>query len=126
MKYPVVIHSEDDSAFGLTVPDIPGCFSAGDTFDEAFDNAQEAIKGHLEILAEDGASIPSASPIAVHMDNKDFTGGVWGFVTVDISPYLGKTEKINVTLPTSVIHKIDAKYQNRSKFLAEAALAALG
>ncbi|ARN75332.1 type II toxin-antitoxin system HicB family antitoxin [Oceanicoccus sagamiensis] len=125
MKYPVVIHHEEGSAFGLTVPDIPGCFSTGDSFDEAFDNAQEAIKDHLAILAEEGASIPAASPIAEHMDNQDFADGVWGFVVIDISPYLGKTEKINVTLPTAMIHKIDAKYQNRSKFLAEAALAAL-
>lgn len=126
MKYPVVIHHEEDTAYGLTVPDIPGCFSAGDSFDEAFDNAKEAIKGHLEILAEDGTDIPKASLIADHMDNQEFAEGVWGFVDIDIAPYLGKTEKINVTLPTAVIRKIDAKYSNRSKFLSEAALSALG
>ena len=28
--YPVIIHKDRKSAFGVTVPDLPGCFSAGD------------------------------------------------------------------------------------------------
>ena len=32
--YPVVIHKDKKSAFGVTVPDLPGCFSAGATLDE--------------------------------------------------------------------------------------------
>ncbi len=46
---------------GVEVPDIPGCFSAGDDLDDAVATAREAIEGHFEILAEDGASIQPAS-----------------------------------------------------------------
>lgn len=127
MRYPVVIHQQGKSAFGVTVPDIPGCFSAGDTFDEALDNAIEAIEGHLEILAEDGEAIPTATTVSAHQSNEDFAAGTWGFVEVDIAPFLGKGEKINVTLPSLVLYKISkANVKNRSAFLAEAALEKLG
>ncbi len=126
MRYPVVVHHEEGTTFGVTVPDIPGCFSAGDTVDEALDNVLEAIKGHLSILAEDLVDIPKASFISNHLDNEDYAGGMWCFVDIDIAPFLGKTEKINVTLPSMVIHRIDADFKNRSKFLTEAALKALG
>ena len=126
MKHAVVVHHKDGSAFGVAVPDLPGCFSAGDTFDEALENVVEAIEFHLEGLAEEGMNIPRAELIDVHMDNADYVGGTWGFVDIDLTPYLGKTEKINVTLPSAVIRKIDAKHKNRARFLAEAALKALG
>ena len=49
MNFPVVIHKAKDSDYGVTVPDLPGCFSAGRTVDEAFEMAKEAIELHLEI-----------------------------------------------------------------------------
>ena len=35
MNYPIVIHKDADSDYGVTVPDLPGCFSAGKTLDES-------------------------------------------------------------------------------------------
>ena len=125
MKYAVVVHHEEGSAYGVSVPDLPGCYSAGDSFDEALENVIEAIELHLEGLAEEGMDIPRAEPVDAHLDKPDYEGGTWGFVDIDLTPYLGKTEKINVTLPSAVIRKIDAKHKNRSRFLAEAALKAL-
>ena len=74
MKYPVAIHKDKDSCFGVSVPDVPGCFSAGATIDEALSNAQEAISDHLEILAEDGAIASAPSEIGKHYDNPDYAG----------------------------------------------------
>ncbi len=50
MKYPIFIHKDESSAYGVIVPDLPGCFSAGDTVEEAVHNAHEAIECHLEGL----------------------------------------------------------------------------
>ena len=51
MRYPIAIESGDAGhAYGVVVPDLPGCFSAGDTLDEALTNAQEAILLHIEGL----------------------------------------------------------------------------
>lgn len=83
MKYPVVLHHEEGTAYGVTIPDIPGCFSAGESVTEALHNAKEAINGHLEILAEDGSDIPEASNIDKYKDVEDFKDGIWALVDVD-------------------------------------------
>jgi len=49
-----------DIAVGVWFPDLPGCFSAGDTLDEALVNAQEAVALWIESMAEDGKAIPRA------------------------------------------------------------------
>ena len=42
--YFAIIHEDRDSAVGVEFPDLPGCFSAGDTLDEAVANADEALR----------------------------------------------------------------------------------
>ena len=128
MLYPIAIEKGSDTdAYGVIIPDIKGCFSAGDTFEEALENAKEAIAGHLEILAEGGADIPLASQVSNFLDNEDFKGFIWAIVDIDLSRYLGKAEKVNVTLPSRLIHLIDDKvgknkpYKSRSAFLAAGA-----
>lgn len=45
MRYPIVIERGDETrAFGVVVPDLPGCISAGDTMDEAFDMNKKLSK----------------------------------------------------------------------------------
>ena len=128
MEYPVVIHHEDNSAFGVTVPDIPGCFSAGETMTEALHNAKEAINGHLEILAEDGEEIPQATFVDDYLCVEEYSDGVWALVDIDITPYLGNTVRINVTLPEMVLNKIDeyvshhSEYASRSAFFSAVSL----
>ena len=126
MKYPVVIHKDDDSDYGVTFPDLPGCFTAGDSFEQALEMAQEAAELHLEGLLEEGAGIPQPSPLEQHMQNPDYRGGIWAVVDVDLSKLSGKARRVNITLPERVLASIDdytARHGgNRSKLLAEAAL----
>ena len=77
MFYPIVIHQEGESSYGVTVPDLPGCFSAGDTLDEALDNVKEVISFHIETLNEDCEPIPEGTNIQDHESNPDFSGGLW-------------------------------------------------
>ncbi|MAL96525.1 MAG: hypothetical protein CME40_15740 [Haliea sp.] len=130
MRFPVALHTDDGKSFGVTVPDIPGCYSAGSSEDEALDNAREAVLGHLELLAESGEAIPSPLPISRHRSSGLYPDAIWGFVEVDISPFLGRAEKINITVPSLVLRQIDNYVQchpeearSRSAFLTEAALA---
>ena len=53
MRFPVVAHKDRNSGYGVTVPDLPGCFSAGDTLDGASDSTHAAILCHLEELLMD-------------------------------------------------------------------------
>lgn len=63
MRYPVAIHKDKNSSYGVSIPDIKGCFSAGDTVDKAMDNTIEAISSHLELLAEDKIYAPKPSNV---------------------------------------------------------------
>lgn len=128
MKFPVVLHKDADSDYGVTVPDVPGCFSAGTTVSEALENAQEALALHFEGLVADGEPLPQAQDVDAHIDNPDFAGGVWAVVDFDVTPYLGRSVRFNATLPENLLQRIDDqvkkdhRYASRSGFLAAAAL----
>ena len=107
MRYPVVIHKDKKSDYGVTVPDLPGCFSAGDTLEDALTNAVEAIECHLEGLLLDGDEIPQAQPVEAHLKNKNFAGGTWALVSVDLSRLASKTKRINITMPERVLSLVD-------------------
>jgi predicted RNase H-like HicB family nuclease len=49
-----------DHAVGVWFPDLPGCFSAGDTLDEAMKNAPDALTLWIESMVKNGRSIPRA------------------------------------------------------------------
>lgn len=132
MLYPIVIHHDEGSAYGVTVPDIPGCFSAGDTLDEALKNTREAIELSLEVLMEEGQEPPRASNLEDLMANEDYAGGIWMLIDVDITPFLGKSQKINITMPGGLLKRIDdlvakdPQYGSRSGFFAALARERIG
>ena len=80
MKYPVAIHKDKDSCFGATVPDIPGCFSAGDSLDRAINNVQEAISTHLELLSLENKLSPIPSVVEVYIKDPDYRGATWAYI----------------------------------------------
>ena len=85
MRFPIVVHKDADSGYGVTVPDLPGCFSAGDTFDEVIESAGEAITCHIEGLLMDGEPVPARASREAHQRNDDSRGGVWAIADVDVS-----------------------------------------
>lgn len=129
MKYPIAIEPGDDKhAYGVVVPDLPGCFSAGDTLDEAMDNAREAIELWLETVIDDGGAVPEPRPLGEHQKKKEFKGWVWAVVAVDLAQLSDKAERVNITLPSRVLRRIDAAAkeagESRSGFIAHLALRA--
>jgi predicted RNase H-like HicB family nuclease len=58
--YIALVHKDKGTSYGVSFPDVPGCISVGDTFEEAIDNASEALAGHLAVLEGDGDPIPNA------------------------------------------------------------------
>ena len=129
MKYPIAIEAgSDTTAWGVAVPDLPGCFSAGDTLDEAYENAKEAIAAWINAALDDGQPIPKAKALAVHARNKEFKGWQWAIVELDMDQFDDKVERINISIPKRVLNQIDrfvsthSSDKNRSDFLARAAL----
>jgi predicted RNase H-like HicB family nuclease len=127
MRYPIVIEPGDAThAYGVVVPDLPGCFSAGDTLEEAIENAEEAILLHLEALVEAGRAPPEPAGMETHRRNPDYAGWIWAVVDVDLAKLAGKARRINITIPERVLAMIDEaarrEGESRSGFLARAAL----
>lgn len=67
MKYAVIIEHVGGN-FCAHVPDLPGCISTGDTYQETLANIKEAIEFHLDGLREDGLPIPAASTQLEYVD----------------------------------------------------------
>ncbi len=107
MLFPIVIHKDKRSDYGVIVPDLPGCFSAGRTMDEAMAMAREAIELHLEGLIEDGRPIPKPMRIEDHRKNRDYAGGTWAIVSVDAARFRVNAKRINVTIPERVLDAVD-------------------
>lgn len=85
MLLPVAIHKDADSVFGVTVPDVAGCFSSGNTIKEAIQNAQEAVKAHVEILLEMGNEpVITPSTVEALRGDDDYKGAMWAFIDVDL------------------------------------------
>ena len=58
-KYRVVLVPEDEGGYSVLVPALPGCFTQGETREEAVAMAKEAISLHLESLLAHGESVPA-------------------------------------------------------------------
>ena len=57
--YVAIVEEEEGKAVGLWFPDLPGCFSAGDTLDEAMANAPQALALYAESIEQDqGRQMP--------------------------------------------------------------------
>lgn len=127
MLIPVVIHKDRTSDYGVTVPALPGCFSAGESIEEALVNAREAIELHLEGMLDDGAKLPEMPPVDSLRRRREFQGGLWFIVEIDPARLLSPAKRINITLPERLLTQIDraaaAAKMTRSGFLADAAFA---
>jgi len=58
MKYRIIIEQDEDGAFVVECPSLPGCISQGKTRKEAIENIQDAIRGYLESLNKHDEPIP--------------------------------------------------------------------
>lgn len=56
--YIVIVHKDPESAYGMSFPDAPGCFSAADALDDVFANASAALELWTEAMHEDKCAIP--------------------------------------------------------------------
>lgn len=78
MFYPAYIHTESDGSASGFFPDVPGCYFAGASLDDAFADAQSALDAHFELLSEDNQPIPRPRAVAVHLakNAESFEGAV--------------------------------------------------
>ena len=105
MIYPAYVHLGDEThAHGVTLPDFEGCFTAADDYADLPAKAQEAIELHFE--GED-FDIPEPSDIADLEATGEYEGGVWMLLDIDISKLDSKPMRLNVSLPSHVVSRMD-------------------
>ena len=110
MRYPVAIEpGTESSSFGVAVPDLPGCFSAGETLEDALSQAEEAIVAWLESAIDEGQPIPPPTPVTtLRSRHKAWKHWIWALVQVDPAVLDDTVERVNISLPRRVLHRLDA------------------
>ena len=127
MKLPICVHTEPKKGFGISVPDLPGCFTHGENLDQALANLQDAVELYYE-----GENLPApvASDIGkLAADSEYCAGGFWMLADVDFGFLETKHKRVNITLPVSALNEIDKHARknrmSRSAFLVKAARKAI-
>ena len=116
--YPVVFE-DDDGKIGVSVPDIPGCYSFGDDMAEAILMAEDAIAMMLVEYENAGQSVPVASSIS---DIK--TDGIVSLVLADTEKWRkqfdNRAVKKTLTIPSWLNGLAEKEGLNFSQVLQEA------
>lgn len=114
--YPAIFHPEE-VGYSVSVPDIAGCCTQGDTLDEAVEMAQDAIG----LMLEDCAEFPTPSdPARLHPETGDFV------VVVPFDALAFKRQRDNravkktLSIPSWLNEEAEAAHINFSGVLQEA------
>jgi predicted RNase H-like HicB family nuclease len=114
-------YEEDEFGFGVVFPDLPGCVSVGDTYDDAVRMAHEA----LSLYAEDEGSMPTPRTLeqirAEWEDWPEWEANRKFYIgKVTLYPLKVKTKKFNISIDEGLVRRIDRITRNRSAFIVEA------
>lgn len=120
--YLALVHKESGSAYGLTFPDLPGCFAAADSEAEILRAGVEA----LELWFEDAAPVPPRGPEAIAAEvAADLARGAY-LIAVPLVQPSTRQKRVNISLDAGTLEAIDTAAQGlgltRSGFLTMAAL----
>lgn len=95
MFIPAALHQDKHSVFGVTIPDLTGCFSCGGTVEEAVANAQAAAYMHIGGMIEDGRfENLTASRIDDLKQIPEYRDAVWVMLEIDPSRISRKTNSL--------------------------------
>jgi len=124
-----LVRKEKGSSYGVNFPDFPGCYTAGDTLEEAQAMAIECLALHSDGLIEDGIPLPEPSsfddivldPENIAEDEKIFV------IHVPVVDKKTKSIRVDITIPEDISLQIDrfvdqSEGYSRSSFYAEAGL----
>jgi predicted RNase H-like HicB family nuclease len=126
-RYVVVVDGKA-GAYGMWVPDMPGCTSMGSTIADLLSNAQEALQLWAEDVLESGDALPKPRSIEVIRKDRDVARDLTDGAVLAIVPLVietGRPVKANLSLDAGLLAAIDeaaaARGLTRSAFLSSAA-----
>ena len=113
--YPAIFEKVNNEEFSVFFPDVLGCISAGDTFEEAYKNAIESLTLHLSSMIEDKEDVP-----IVNIDNakKEAEGDTLVMIEPDrllLSKLVkGKSKRISATIDEYILSLSDDKLKDHN------------
>ena len=121
MHYVAVIDKDPGSAYGVQFPEVPGCYSAADSFDDIVPNAIEA----LSLFFEDGEPAP---PRGIEAVREEVAGSVAEGAVLMMIPYVRdrkRVVRVNLSLEKGFVDTLDEaarmRGMTRSAFVQKAA-----
>lgn len=127
MRYGAILDGRR-GAYGVVVPDLPGCFGMGKTIDEALANAASGAVDWARTACADGNDIPRPRSLEALLADPEVqteltAGGMLAVVSLVIDT--GRTVKANLSLDAGLLQAIDEAAQarglTRSAFITSAA-----
>ena len=126
MYFPAAIFIEKGTSYGVTLPDIPGCNTAGNCLEEALANVQDAV----ELALGDQGVKPRSAGIEAYKDDPDYAQAIWAMVNVDLGFLDTRSVRVNICVPAGTLEEIDKAAKGRgltrSAFLVRAARHEMG
>ena len=125
LVYPAVFYSDpDSSAFSVTIPDLPGCVSGGNSLSNAIAMGEDAASGWILGELEDGNQVPPASNIKDIHPDPEIGEGFVSLLFLDMDAYAAKygnkSVRKNLTIPAWLNTFAEAERLNISKVLQDA------
>lgn len=121
MTYLAVLEPGEDGSYGISFPDLPGCFSFGENLVEAQQMAAEAASLHVYGMERDGEEIPTPS---TSLPRETTDGMIVMPVTIHPDLYKMKRDnervKTNITLPAWLKRIAEEQKVNYSRLLETA------
>ena len=115
--YFAIIHEDRDSAVGVVFPDLPGCFSAGDTLHEAIANAQEALRLYAEAEREAGRRLPEPRTFGELCRDRDIREEAKGapFIGIQLADKAGSPRDLGAKHPAKGRSQATEKRKRRAR-----------
>jgi predicted RNase H-like HicB family nuclease len=114
-------------AYGVVIPDLPGCTAMGKTVDEALRNAAGAAAAWATVAKADGVKIPAPRPIEAFRRDPEVAEALAEGAAIAVVPLVldtGRPAKANLSLDAGLLAALDeaaaAKGLTRSAFVASA------
>ena len=65
MEFITILHKAEEGGYWAEVPELPGCYSQGETVEESLNNIREAIESHIQVLIKEGEELPPESEVII-------------------------------------------------------------
>ena len=127
-RYVAIVSKESGTAYGIHFPDLPGCTAAGETLEDAIDNAGLALR----LWSEDVAAMPDASEMSALTMQRDVSEDLAAGGIAILVPLLdsGRKQRLNIMLEPTIVEAADLAAKtaglSRSAFIERAIASAVG